>query len=264
MVTFEDFVVHVVQTLEQRGFVFLFKNRENSDFSHRIGSGLQNLDKRTGKLLGYVSKVTRSVSELPPGMGIFTDFMLNFENVRADDATHDAVFRLIGETFDLNAINFSISGVKYLACLDCDALNSGELEMKAQRFEEAALALRTVHGKTKPKILGLRFGRGIETDVFASLCFTFLHSDSYELLRSAVDRIELSSTSLGTRYLRGMRALVLNPMLFGNKGNTDLDKLVCRLYDRTIKSTSFGRRTVQRAMTLGMISYGFKPKELVP
>ncbi len=263
MITFDDFVVHVVQTLENKKFVFLFKDNENSNFQQKIDGNLNSLDKRTSKLLGYVSKVARLGSDLPPGLEMFSDFLVNFQNVRSGEVLN-TVFHQIGDNFDLNAINFSMSGVKYLACLDCNKLKPEDINAKVQYFEEAALSLRSVQGRLKPKILGLKIGRGIETDVFASLCFVFSGRDNYEYLRDEVNRIELSSTSLGARYLRGLRNIALNPMLFGNKGNTDLDKLICHLYDGKINSSSSGRRTAQRAMSLGMISYGFTPKELLP
>lgn len=261
MTTYQDFLQHVVRTLGQRGFIFLLRKEGlDAKFAERVGSGLEKYDNRTGKFLGLVSKVARAGADVPAGVGMFEKFVLGFGVHRSETATTDSVFQSMTETFDLSAVMFAMTGLKFLACVNCDELTPDALLEKARRLEEIAPALRAVQGKVKPKVLGMRVGRGIETDVCASLCLTFTRPASYQRLRPAVDALRLSSTGLGERYAKAARSLILNPMLFGHKGSNYLAKIVCRLYDRSVEASG----SFRNVPVLGSMAYGFRPEELLP
>ena len=231
---FPHFYEHIIRTLKDKGFFFLLDidsahgelKTQLEHSNERIASILPTALKILGPLYGGDQTVVNTV--VP-----FLSKFLKIGEIEGSNVA--ALFRDMRERFPLIAIKNSAPGIQYLACLDCDQLSQIQLVAKVDLFTTLAFALKSII-KTDSRILGVRFGKPVESNVYGSICFVFTQKDHCARLTDTVNKLKLNETSF-IKELNILKVYVpiwylINPP----EGHVSLDKIVYRLFDNQISN----------------------------
>lgn len=260
---YQQFLAHVLRRATTDKFVSLVPfQRVSAEICDEMRLQLQSHADRLGRIYHFV--LSHGLDEAAMGpLSFIKDHILGFVSDREDPG--EVLEQLSGHLvhIDCVAIQIGALGARFLVVVEGDRLCAASLANLEAAVKGIGEIILQMQGVWKLKFAGLKLGKGVGLDATGTVAFAFADPAKLEGLRKGMQQMSMG-TPLGDKFKKAIRAMILNPLLFGHKGNLNVSPLTIRLFDRTVEIPGFVRSWTSKVGMVDRLYFGFTPEDLLP